>query len=725
MVCDDQGVTLEQLPVLKEYFRFSEDSSGIYSCAEFKYVKNCLGSGYWTNASATATSSSRRLDATGGGGGGGAAIEALTWGDATCLATAKGPLCSVCTDGSYFAEDQCVECGAYVMPPRVVIVICLLAILLSCVVAYAFFCNRLSQFAEEANENAKSGDFDIVAQAEDKLQDTIDKVESQVQEKLDEGRAQVEDTAESMMAEEHKAWIQSDKMKKWREKLNLLYIKLAPKLKIIITFSQLVSGFGFALAFRFPEPYTSFVGGLESLTDTVSLNLFSMAPTECYYYGTNYFTNLVFSTMYPIVLSVILTGLHARDQARKKEGSPWFSIFLALTYLILPSAAVKIFYSFKWDYFCEGEVNFEDGAIKNDGICNGKESFEGHRAFLAVDYGIEYGTAEADALIIYAIIMIFVYAIGVPTLYVVLLYRAQAELSLQIPIKLDPAKLVCDPKERAELKAALMQFYFGDVTLGHGVTDKTIEMLQEVADENDLKGETFLPLLQLYIKAQEETWEKVSHNHMLSFLIHSWEQRVYWWEVFEVIRRLMLSGVLVLFGPGSAIQSAMSILICLVSIKGYSLYAPFREDEDNLLQEVTQWQLFMVLFSAILARMDTSSDSASDQTFLGWLLIAFLVPGYVTMAWQCVKSYLDVFYEQAQPGFEAATNEPAKMDFLVEEGESVTAVETAAFSGGAEVASQSFYCFAGAFDTAEDEEGTIEVPEVSIVPEPSISTTTL
>ena len=173
-------------------------------------------------------------------------------------------------------------------------------------------------------------------------------------------------------------------------------------------------------------------------------------------------------------------------------------------------------------------------------------------------------------------------------------------------------------------------------------------------------------------------------------------------------RRLMLSGVLVLFGPGSAIQSAMSILICLVSIKAYSLYAPFREDEDDLLQEVTQRQLFMVLFSAILARVDTSGDSASDQTFLGWLLIAFVVPGYVTMAWQCVKSYLDVFYE-AQAEFKAATEELAKMDCLVEEGESVTAVETEAFSGGAEIASQSFHYFAGAFDVAEEKEGTIEV----------------
>ena len=112
-----------------------------------------------------------------------------------------------------------------------------------------------------------------------------------------------------------------------------------------------------------------------------------------------------------------------------------------------------------------------------------------------------------------------------------------------------------------------------------------------------------------------------------------------------MIRRLLLSGVLVLFGPGSTVQSAMSILICLASIEAYSLYAPFREDEDDYLQKVTQWQLFMVLFAATLARVDASSDSASDQMYLGWLFIAFVVPGYVIMAWQCAKTYLDGFYK--------------------------------------------------------------------------------
>jgi len=105
----------------------------------------------------------------------------------------------------------------------------------------------------------------------------------------------------------------------------------------------------------------------------------------------------------------------------------------------------------------------------------------------------------------------------------------------------------------------------------------------------------------------------------------------------------------------------MSILICLVSIKAYSLYAPFREDEDDYLQEVTQWQLFMVLFSSILTRVDTTDDSVADQTYLGWLLIAFVVPGYVTMAWECVKSYLEVFYKAVDEA-EKAKGEVTELD---------------------------------------------------------------
>ena len=143
MTCDEEGVTLEQLPVVKHHFRFSEGSNGIYSCEEFKYAENCLGSSDSINTSATTASNSRRLDGTSDAADD--AVAAQTWGDATCLPTAEGPLCGVCKDGSYFddTEQQCVECGTS-FPLHSVVAICSAVVLLACIVAYTFFRKQVS-----------------------------------------------------------------------------------------------------------------------------------------------------------------------------------------------------------------------------------------------------------------------------------------------------------------------------------------------------------------------------------------------------------------------------------------------------------------------------------------------------------------------------------------------------------------------------------------------------
>ena len=54
-----------------------------------------------------------------------------------------------------------------------------------------------------------------------------------------------------------------------------------------------------------------------------------------------------------------------------------------------------------------------------------------------------------------------------------------------------------------------------------------------------------------------------------------------------------------------------------------------------------------MLFSAILTRVDTSGDSYLMKQYLGYLLILFVVPGYINMVWQCVKAYLALFHDDS------------------------------------------------------------------------------
>ena len=394
-----------------------------------------------------------------------------------------------------------------------------------------------------------------------------------------------------------------------------------------------VSGLGFVLDFEFPEEFTAFTNALA----VFNISFFAMAPFECWFPESDFFADLVFTTLWPVGTAFILLALHARFH----RGS-FFTLFLLLTYLVLPSAASKIFSTFRYDSFCAGAFGT---------TCDGE-----WRHFLAVDYSIEAEWTEPvyQATMIYAISMVFVYAVGIPALYTVLLYRHQRELSIHAPIKLSLSQ-ICSKRKRANLQSDLAKFYFGDETLGHGMNDKTFDLLLKEANDprfmewaqgNSLLPEetrrlisllskrrlislrseetqeltstggglhpaasSIIPLLSEFFKYQEHEYDKLSHDHMLSFLLGSWEQRTYWFEVFEVSRRLGLSGVLVLFGPGSAVQAGMSILICSASIEMYSLYAPFREHDDEFLQKLAQWQLFMVLLSSILARMEITGGT--------------------------------------------------------------------------------------------------------------------
>ena len=56
----------------------------------------------------------------------------------------------------------------------------------------------------------------------------------------------------------------------------------------------------------------------------------------------------------------------------------------------------------------------------------------------------------------------------------------------------------------------------------------------------------------------------------------------------------------------------MSIIICLFSIKIYSYWTPLRDTKDDLLQELAQWQLFFVLFTA-----QTSAAVAAQRLKVG------------------------------------------------------------------------------------------------------------
>ena len=61
----------------------------------------------------------------------------------------------------------------------------------------------------------------------------------------------------------------------------------------------------------------------------------------------------------------------------------------------------------------------------------------------------------------------------------------------------------------------------------------------------------------------------------IRFLFDMYHARVWWWEVFETLRRIALTGALMVFKEGSILQLFLGVTICVVSLMMYSHYMPF------------------------------------------------------------------------------------------------------------------------------------------------------
>ena len=123
----------------------------------------------------------------------------------------------------------------------------------------------------------------------------------------------------------------------------------------------------------------------------------------------------------------------------------------------------------------------------------------------------------------------------------------------------------------------------------------------------------------------------------LRFLYGEYECKYFWWEIVECGRRLLFSGALVLFGDKSLIQIVFAVLMCLVSIKIYSYFAPFREDGDDFIAEVAQYQLFLILFVALIIRLESTVVDNDEQGTLDLMLVGLVCISPVLFVVLCVK----------------------------------------------------------------------------------------
>ncbi|GMH95865.1 hypothetical protein TrST_g6296 [Triparma strigata] len=152
-------------------------------------------------------------------------------------------------------------------------------------------------------------------------------------------------------------------------------------------------------------------------------------------------------------------------------------------------------------------------------------------------------------------------------------------------------------------------------------------------------GITALYAFLLYRK-REKIADKDRHKekslNKIAFLWEMYEPRWWWFEIFECVRRLSMTGMLVFVDPGSPTQIVIAILNSVISIVMYSHLLPFEKNSDDNLAVVSSWSIFFTLFGAFMVRTNVDKHENTiqytDHYIFGYLLILVNCAGFFLVA---------------------------------------------------------------------------------------------
>ena len=98
-----------------------------------------------------------------------------------------------------------------------------------------------------------------------------------------------------------------------------------------------------------------------------------------------------------------------------------------------------------------------------------------------------------------------------------------------------------------------------------------------------------------------------------------------YWEVVELIRKLMLTSILALIAPGSAGQVVVGLLVAFFTLLATLHFAPYAERNLNLVGQAVQANLFFVLFVGLLLKLDIDGE-ADSRFFAGIVSTLCVIP---------------------------------------------------------------------------------------------------
>ncbi len=288
----------------------------------------------------------------------------------------------------------------------------------------------------------------------------------------------------------------------------------------------------------------------------------------------------------------------AKPLKKSIKDTCWFA-FLLLTFLIYTSCSSKVIAYFKCIEIAGSSYLQKDLTIN----CNS-------------DYyrGSNYA---------FAALMVVVYPIGIFLLYAYLIYKYRHTLRPEEFRDKNENVLKCIDSIRTKLARSEYAKY----------ANRQFTKPDELIELED-RLET---LRNHYLGMQSDKPENEdSDATILDFLCAQYTPEYYYFELFEQIRKLFLTSLVLYVDLGSPIQTAVGILVCVFTLCIYAFHQPFNRRQDNIIAILAQLSLLFTMILGLFARLETVDSAFASGKEAGIILILFMMVPFIALIAQFV-----------------------------------------------------------------------------------------
>jgi hypothetical protein len=147
-------------------------------------------------------------------------------------------------------------------------------------------------------------------------------------------------------------------------------------------------------------------------------------------------------------------------------------------------------------------------------------------------------------------------------------------------------------------------------------------------------------------------WNKASlHNekhpdhaqtlHRYGGLYETYDAECWYWETIELLRKMILTGFMIILVPGSSAQILIGLLICLFYLLLLIKYAPFADQNEDRLGMVASLQLLLMLIGAFALKTDDKESGTYDGVVIATSLMVMNIGVFVLGVWTIIYAFPD------------------------------------------------------------------------------------